>query len=416
DGFSLRAAEAVGQAGDAEVVLTLAALVNKSMLVQQELPDGAIRFRLLETVRDFALELLDQAGAAEDARRRHAAFYAGLSGELKSGAALELLGGDQANLGAALHWALERGAARLAIQLAEITWTLQRHMSAALASSRASAQALESQVAERTADLQAALAQVEERERRLTALNAELLEARAAAEEADYLKTRLLANLSHEFHTILNVIINFTSFLGDPEYGALNRRQRFFQRRLEANAEYLLDLINDIMDFSQVEIGALELSLEDVDLAALAREIVPAAAGFTRDKGLIVQVAAEDGLPGARGDRRWMRQIFLNLLWYLTRLTSQPGLRVRLWSEGDGMVRCSIGEGGQRPRAADLAAAPAGLAPASFSDGELRLAISRAFVRLHGGEIAVVGAAGQGLAVVFALPAASPGPGSAGRS
>ena len=103
----------------------LAALVDHSLLRLEVTPDGAPRYAMLETVREYALERLDASGAAEAARRRHARYFAGLAAgaepRLQSATRDRRLRGlvlDDDNLWAALRWAVAREATEIALGLA----------------------------------------------------------------------------------------------------------------------------------------------------------------------------------------------------------------------------------------------------------------------------------------------------------
>ena len=119
-GFSLEAAEAVGavedEGGSEEVLELLGLLVEQSLVLAEIWGGGPTWYRMLEPVRQYALQRLEESGEDEEARRRHAAFYYALAEaaepELKGADQVEWLGRlerEQGNLRAALSWLLERG-------------------------------------------------------------------------------------------------------------------------------------------------------------------------------------------------------------------------------------------------------------------------------------------------------------------
>ena len=131
-GWTLAAAEAVCAGADGEgiapdeVLGLLIGLVDKSLVTADEQPDGSVRYRLLETLRQYARERLAAGGEGEAVRRRHAAYFLGLA----EAAGPDLLGGRQSawldrlerehdNLRAALEWLTERGAAEAGLRLAD---------------------------------------------------------------------------------------------------------------------------------------------------------------------------------------------------------------------------------------------------------------------------------------------------------
>jgi len=104
-------------------------LVDKSLVMAEASPDGSIRYRMLETLREFALERLADSGEAEAARRRHARYFLELAEqsetELKGPRQAqwaETLEEDHDNLRAALGWAIEQGEAETALRLGGALW------------------------------------------------------------------------------------------------------------------------------------------------------------------------------------------------------------------------------------------------------------------------------------------------------
>ena len=132
-GWTLEASEAVGGGGgveEREVLDILSGLVDKSMVVARGGDQGGVRYRMLEPVRQYALDKLEESDEAEEARRRHAEFFLALAEDAEPrlrGAEdvewLERLEREHDNLRAALSWALERGEVELALRLAGALWT-----------------------------------------------------------------------------------------------------------------------------------------------------------------------------------------------------------------------------------------------------------------------------------------------------
>jgi signal transduction histidine kinase/AraC-like DNA-binding protein/ABC-type sugar transport system substrate-binding protein len=152
--------------------------------------------------------------------------------------------------------------------------------------------------------------------------NAELyedaLQARAAAERADTLKTRLLANVSHELRTPLNVILGYTQLIqGQPQHYAAALPPALLSdvRRVEQSGEHLIRLINDLLDLSRAEIGALDLFPELVDPRALLVEAFESMALRRPAAGPVrwsLDLPAQ--LPLLEVDPLRVRQVVLNLL------------------------------------------------------------------------------------------------------
>ena len=144
-GWTLEAAEAVGFAegeiAPEEPILTLAALVDSSLIQAEMLAGGVTRFSMLELIRDYALQRLHTAGEEERCRRRHAAYYARLAGTVMAYFGPEqgvrdaqfALAQELPNARAALQWAEERQEAELGLRLTGFTrlWHVRGQMSEA---------------------------------------------------------------------------------------------------------------------------------------------------------------------------------------------------------------------------------------------------------------------------------------------
>lgn len=131
-GWTLEAAEEVGaegETGQSDVLDSLLSLVEKSLVVVEVTGGGAARYRLLEPIRQYALERLEESGDREEVRRRHADYFLDLAEEAEPGLHgpddaewLERLGTEHDNLRGALSWASERREAELGLRLAGALW------------------------------------------------------------------------------------------------------------------------------------------------------------------------------------------------------------------------------------------------------------------------------------------------------
>ena len=170
---------------------------------------------------------------------------------------------------------------------------------------------IESRVAERTRDLEAARAELEAKSRQI--------------EEVDRLKNAFIANMSHEIRTPLNSVLALTQLLREGVAGPLTVDQRKYLQVIERNGHGLLHLINDVLDLSRIEAGHLEMDTEDLDLAPHVELVVEALAPLAAGKNLDLIVNLPPELPAARGDPDRFRQILTNLIGNAIKFTESGG-------------------------------------------------------------------------------------------
>lgn len=171
---------------------------------------------------------------------------------------------------------------------------------------------------------------VTERESR----NQALVIARDAAEAAGQAKAQFLANMSHEIRTPLNAIIGCANLLNDTE---LDDEQRDFVSILQISSESLLSLINDILDYSKIEAGRLELDEEIFSLEDCAAEAMDLVARKAAEKGLELLFFVDKSIPElAIGDQGRVRQIIINLLNNAVKFTHEGEIALNLSAEQQG--------------------------------------------------------------------------------
>ncbi len=247
----------------------------------------------------------------------------------------------------------------------------------------------------------------------LASMNRKLAASKAVAEEARRAKAEFVANVSHELRTPINMIIGFTEvILRNPRTYARGGLPPALLADLEVvlrNAQHLSDLINDILDLSQIEVGRMGLAKEWTSLADTAREAVAAIEPLARMRGLSIGLDMDADLPPVLIDRTRVRQVLLNLLSNAVRFTEKGEIRVSV-RRRDGQVAVSVRDTGPGIAREDI---PKLFEPFRQLDGSIRrryggtglgLHISRTFVTLHGGEMAVESEPGQGTTFTFTLP------------
>jgi signal transduction histidine kinase len=163
---------------------------------------------------------------------------------------------------------------------------------------------------------------IADRSSELEHLSAELLRANRA-------KSEFLANVSHELRTPLNAIVGFVDLLRDGVYGALNSRQVGPVERIEASANHLRHLVDQVLDLAKMAAGRLEVHNEPLELRPFVFDVASEVEPLITEKGLSFSLGVGATLPRVRTDPTHLRQILINLLGNAVKFTSAGGISIR---------------------------------------------------------------------------------------
>jgi len=246
---------------------------------------------------------------------------------------------------------------------------------------------------------------------RLERNNRALAFAQEAAEKAYRFKSEFVANVSHELRTPLNLIVGFSEMMTTaPEsYGGkpLPSEYRGDMLAIYRSSRHLLDLINDVLDLSQIEAGRMMIHKERVALVEVIREATDIVRGLAEARRLQLIVDEPPDTLVIDLDRVRTRQVLLNLLTNAMRYTEQGWVQIDTEIAGDAVtIRVTDGGRGIAPDKLQRAfEAFDRLDEEDLTHGSgLGLAVSKKFVELHDGRMWIESTPGQGTCVGFTLP------------
>jgi signal transduction histidine kinase len=215
--------------------------------------------------------------------------------------------------------------------------------------------------------------------------------------------------MSHELRTPLNAIIGFSEMINSGYFGPLNPKQKERIHDINLCGSHLLQLINDILEFSKGDAGKLELQEERVDVAEIINESVRIMSGKLKLKGIHMIVAIEPGVPMLWGDKRKIRQILINLLANAIKFTPDHGsITVALKLDQHNNMHLIVADTGIGIADADIAKALSVFGQVHRSKSHegtgLGLPLCKMYAELHNGTLLLTSKLSEGTTVRITFP------------
>jgi signal transduction histidine kinase/DNA-binding response OmpR family regulator len=239
----------------------------------------------------------------------------------------------------------------------------------------------------------------------------ELVAAKEAAEAGARTKSAFLATMSHEIRTPLNGVLGMAALL---RRSGLSSEQTECVETIRSCGDALLSIINDILSFSKLETGMVEIEQVPFGLARLVNSAVRVSLGGAQAKGLELAFELDPDLPPfVRGDEKRIRQVLLNLLSNAVKFTPHGSVRLRVRGSEEGSeprLHCEVTDTG-----IGIPDSAKGRLFKEFSQGDasinrrfggtgLGLAISKRLIEAMGGVIGVTSTPGTGSTFWFEIP------------
>src|SRR6266481_641323 len=261
------------------------------------------------------------------------------------------------------------------------------------------------------ADLRHSQQKLERQAEEVADLAEKYAEEKTRAEEANQAKSKFLANMSHELRTPLNAVIGFSEIMESGMFGPLGSdKYREYCTDIHQSGQYLLEVINDILDMSKIEAGRIRVDPQEIELEPFLNDAMRVVSGRADDKRLALTARIDRDLR-VTADHRLLKQIILNLLSNAVKFTPEGGrITIRARATAGGWVSVSIADTGIGIPEDALARLGRPFEQVesqltkSHQGSGLGLAIAKSLTELHQGTMRIRSTPGRGTMVLLRLP------------
>ncbi len=229
--------------------------------------------------------------------------------------------------------------------------------------------------------------------------------------ESNRLKTQFLANMSHELRTPLNAVIGFSQILQTGSVATDTSKHEGYLKQIEASGQHLLQLIETMLDFAELESGKMEFHPVALRLSEVVADVVSMVQAKSETYGVGIRVDLNSAVEHIHLDRMRLRQVLLNYIGNAIKFSHRGGtVRVLARAQDDGWLRIEVGDDGIGISAAQLPGLFSQFhqlsqgANKKFEGTGMGLAVVRRLVEAQGGRVGVESTLGKGSVFHAALP------------